>query len=239
MWGILLASAVAGERPHIPEPMVFDLVRGLGARAGEIEGNTLGEVDVKGGEVSWAPEVEMALHDNVAVELELPMSGATLKAVKGAFQVTFNVPTPWFIHGAQAITEHYVAGGHEFTGLYLWGIAPKGRFSLLGMSGVRSFDGPDTPRHLEAVQNTSAFVSMGEQLALGVETNLFVDGKNTPSWLAMPQAHVRVLPGLAFQIGAGGRSDQGAFSPAVAGRLIVDGQVGGRRARGVEVVRAD
>lgn len=35
---------MAGGGPEIPEPMVFDLVRGLGALKGEIEVNALGQI---------------------------------------------------------------------------------------------------------------------------------------------------------------------------------------------------
>ena len=51
--------------PIIPEPMVFDLVRPLGALKGELEGNTLVEIplaqtDPSDPSVFWAPEVEAA-----------------------------------------------------------------------------------------------------------------------------------------------------------------------------------
>lgn len=75
--------------PRIPEPMVFDLVRPLGARRGEVEFNTLGLVpltrktrkvddvtdllglvrrspDTQG--VEWAPEAEFVLTDGIALE---------------------------------------------------------------------------------------------------------------------------------------------------------------------------
>jgi hypothetical protein len=62
--------------PIIPEPMVFDMVRPLGARRGELEVNVLGLVPLKrdGGApaIEWAPEVEWAIRDGFAVEFELP-----------------------------------------------------------------------------------------------------------------------------------------------------------------------
>jgi hypothetical protein len=45
---------------HIPEPMIFDLVRGLGARRGEFEVNVLTQVplnDTRSRAVEWAPEI--------------------------------------------------------------------------------------------------------------------------------------------------------------------------------------
>lgn len=62
--------------PRIPEPMVFDL------------------------------EIEYALTDGLAVELELPMENISVEAYKVAGQTTFG--TLWnhrFIHGAQAIAQ--------------------------------------------------------------------------------------------------------------------------------------
>jgi len=49
---------------HIPEPLMFDLVRGLGARQGELEVNSLADFPLnytttRG--IDWAPEVEYAL----------------------------------------------------------------------------------------------------------------------------------------------------------------------------------
>src|SRR5690606_33047962 len=74
-----------GSAPHIPEPLAFDLVRGLGARKGELEVNVLLEVPV-GGVPHWAPEVEWALADGAALELELPIRGTELEAIKFASQ---------------------------------------------------------------------------------------------------------------------------------------------------------
>lgn len=68
---------------HIPEPLVFDLVRGLGARRGELEINVLGQFPVGGSnnrKIHWAPEVEGAVTDGIALELELPFEGSELEA---------------------------------------------------------------------------------------------------------------------------------------------------------------
>src|SRR5690606_10266294 len=56
-----------------PEPMIYDLVRGLDAEAGELEINALVRIhpDRDGARLSYAPEVELALLDGFAVELEL------------------------------------------------------------------------------------------------------------------------------------------------------------------------
>jgi hypothetical protein len=59
----------------IPEPLNFDLVRGLGARQGELEINSLADFPLNNTSnrgVEWAPEIEYALFNNFAIELEFP-----------------------------------------------------------------------------------------------------------------------------------------------------------------------
>lgn len=43
-----VCPAHAGDYPDVPEPMVFDMVRPLGARAGELEVNTLAQTRLSG-----------------------------------------------------------------------------------------------------------------------------------------------------------------------------------------------
>ena len=80
---------------HIPEPMVFDLVRGLGAGKGEFEANVLAEFPLDrtaSREIEWAPEVEYAFADGLALEFELPFEDGELEGYKGAFQWTIGRP---------------------------------------------------------------------------------------------------------------------------------------------------
>src|SRR5688572_24541264 len=66
----------------IPEPLAFDLVRGLGAARGELEVNTLGVVSLRRPGIHWAPEVEYAFLDGHAFELELPFANQRFGGVK-------------------------------------------------------------------------------------------------------------------------------------------------------------
>ena len=50
-------------RIDFPEPMVFDMVRGLGAEQGEVEVNTLVLVPTDPAAAIWAPEIEAAVAD--------------------------------------------------------------------------------------------------------------------------------------------------------------------------------
>ena len=71
-----------------PEPMVFDMVRGLGAEKGEVEVNTLVLVPTSPVAAWWAPEIEAAVVDNFALEFEVGLRNIDLEALKFAFQGT-------------------------------------------------------------------------------------------------------------------------------------------------------
>jgi len=103
---------VSGEEngPQVPEPMVFDLIRPLGAKRGEAEVNVLGLIPLRqrsgtvddvpdplglvrrspdSQEFEWAPESELALMDGFAVEVEFPLENSHLESYKAAAQLTF------------------------------------------------------------------------------------------------------------------------------------------------------
>lgn len=110
--------------------MVFDLVRPLGVRRGELEINTLGIVPFRrttssveglfpssegteedppatkrrGPGIEWAPEIEFAPLNNFALEFELPFADGTLAEYKAGAQWSFS-PTAngLFIDGIQGL----------------------------------------------------------------------------------------------------------------------------------------
>jgi hypothetical protein len=90
---LMITPAQATVAPDIAEPMVFDLVRPLGARRGELEINALAQRNLSGPEkaVEWAPEIELAVADGFAIELELPLSGMHVTDYKVGLQGTFGV----------------------------------------------------------------------------------------------------------------------------------------------------
>ena len=93
-----MASAFLGDAalasdayPDVPEPMIFDMMRPLGAKRGELEVNTLATVPLSGDDdaVHWAPEIEYAFADGFAIEGELPFVNGRLAELKLGLQASF------------------------------------------------------------------------------------------------------------------------------------------------------
>ncbi len=213
--------------PSIPEPMVFDLVRGLGADRGEFEVNVLslfpvnrsratsatsfdpfgpaaGSLD-RGG-IEWAPEVEYALCDGFAVEFELPFEGSELEAYKFAAQLTFGTAfNDKFIHGGQTIVEpHTDFEIWELTFLYLAGVELSDRWSALGMIGVR----PQISNHsggdpVDGILNLTIFADVTHRMTCGLESNFVFGESDRTSLLLMPQVDVEITDHLELQCGIG------------------------------------
>lgn len=237
---------VSGEErgPRIPEPMVFDLVRPLGAKRGEWEANTLAlfplrprsrpvdntpdplglvrrSRDRRG--VEWAPEIEYAFADGSALELELPMEDAALEAFKVAGQTTFGTAFGHrFIHGAQAIVQ-YDRNPAVWTAtlLYLAGWRVDETWSVFGMAGPRGEAAGAVPaRRAEWLTNLSLFADLTPRWVAGLEMNLSQVVGGDTSVLIMPQLHYEVGPHWMFQAGAGVRVTTHLALPEIGLRLI-------------------
>lgn len=151
-------ASSAAQGPHVPEPMVFDLVRPLGARKGELEINVLGIAPLtrsrsgssRAGDelglvplsedrskLEWAPEIEFALWDGFAVEFEFPFEGSKLEELKMGVQWTAGTAFDGhFIHGFQGLVERAIQSTTtSWTGLYLAAMRLSSRWSALGMWG--------------------------------------------------------------------------------------------------------
>jgi hypothetical protein len=207
--------------------MVFDLVRGLGAQKGELEVNVLAVAPLKGSdprEVEWAPEVEGALFDGFALELELPFEGSELEAVKLAAQGTFGTAFEnRFIHGTQVIAERFRHGGEwELTFLYVPGIRFDRVWSALFMLGFRTTVGSeDDETHTDALLNFSLFADVGLHTSLGLETNYASElGGEDASLLLMPQVHHEITDHFMVQAGIGVRFVPDEALPEAGARVI-------------------
>lgn len=219
-----LPGLFPGRGPHIPEPMLFDLVRGLGARAGELEVNVLLEAAIRDPmHLDWAPEIEWAPVDDFAVELELPHVDERLESLKLAAQWTAPGATHNFIHGVQVLGELFVDHWVPVvTATYLAG-GRTGSVSLFSMVGVRA-RATSLEQHgaWEAVVNPSVYLDLHESVTTGVEGNVAVALDGSAIVRLVPQVHWQVAREFRFQLGAGAALDHGSWSPFVATRLIVE-----------------
>lgn len=237
---------VSGEErgPRIPEPMVFDLVRPLGAKRGEWEVNTLALIplhrksetiddvqdplglvrrssDKQG--VEWAPEIELVLADGIAVEFELPMENTTLEAYKFAGQWTFGTAfNHRYIHGAQTIIQYNIDPKRWTTTLlYIGGGRLDRTWSILGMVGARGItNGAHGGSEVEILSNVTLFADITERLVGGLETNLNQVVGGDLSLLVMPQLHYEMAKHWMIQAGGGAQFTSEFILPQIGFRLI-------------------
>lgn len=211
-------------KARIPEPMVFDLVRSLGARAGELEANTLFQIDLRPGapEFRFAPEMEWAPFDGFALELELPFVEERLVAWKTGVQWTAPSPVEAFAHGVQLLGEISVDGeSRDATALYLAGLR-RGRASFFTMLGGRLGEHGPGETLGAFLWNPSVYWDFREWLSLGFETNVAIDERAHVSLRLLPQAHWQLGDNLRIQFGGGASYFVDRWSPAFATRLIVE-----------------
>jgi hypothetical protein len=219
---ILPTPTLANDAPKIPEPMIFDMVRPLGAKRGELEANTLVERNLSGPEraVEWAPEIEYALFDGFAIEAELPIEGTTITDYKMGLQGTFGTfANGKGIHGVQYLgLYNRLDQRWESTLVYIVGFRLSERWSTLSMIGVGdvTFTGP-SERNL--IVNHSTFFDIDETTHVGVEINTRRGGD--PYTLVMPQAQFSFGKGLSLQSGLGiVRAEGEPWRPRAGARLI-------------------
>lgn len=198
----------------VPEPLMFDLVRGLGARQGELEINTLADFPLNNNSlrgVEWAPEVEYALFNNFAIEVEFPFEDGELEAYKMAVQWTMGVSeNNKFIHGIQVIAETLRFDDlTEFSFLYVPAYRFNNIWSTIGLFGVMLETGADAADKKNTILlNASLFANINETTVIGLELNntdptLQKIDDNEMSLLILPQAHYEFDSGWAFQVGFG------------------------------------
>lgn len=236
-WGAEDASA-EDDKPRIPEPMVFDLMRPLGAHANEAEVNILGlfpfgspgqnfapepdALGLPGVHPEWAPELEYVPLDGLALELELPFQDATLAAYKGGLQWTLGRAFGnALIHGLQLIVQYDRQPASWLPTLtHIMGVRIDRVWSLLTMAGLRGITGRSQNGSLEGILNASVFADVAPEWTLGVETNLALAGSGQFDWLLMPQMQWEITDHVMLQGGVGARVANGGSAAEAAIRLI-------------------
>lgn len=202
-----IAQSLASDTPRIPEPMVFDLLRPLGARAGEREVNVLAvRPGRSGAPTSWAPELEYAYADGQSLEIELPVEDSRLVAYKFALQGTLGTGAEGrFIHGWQVIGlyDRELAKTQNAL-LYIAGYRLASRWSVLGLVGIEKVGVKDVgPTTL--LVNPTLFYDVDPLTVIGVEINLRqgIALDDTTRCLIIPQVHRRLTEATTIQIGVG------------------------------------
>jgi hypothetical protein len=209
---------------HVPEPMVFDLVRGLGAHRGEFEVNVLSQFPINrrnARTIDWAPEVEYAIIDGLGLELELPFKDDHLEAIKLAAQMTFSslFRRP-FLHGVQVIGEYLrTEEAVEVAALYVPAFRFHEHLSGLAMIGVRTEFGGEAERPETFLLNGTLFLEESRESAAAVELN-FAATRDTHTLLVMPQIMHEITENWTIQAGAGVELGEAEKNWIAAARLI-------------------
>ncbi|MCU0227446.1 MAG: hypothetical protein MUF01_07380 [Bryobacterales bacterium] len=184
----------ASSRLKIPEPMVFDLVRPLGALKGELEVNSLFKISEFGGHpvLQWAPEIEYTFADGWGIEFELPAENSILEAYKLAIQGKFKrLSTRSTLQGWQGIYEwDRINGSPQLDLLHLFGWQIHSDWSFFSMNGVRRFAAPR--RDFGYLGNHTVFRRFSSRFELGLETNTQATPSAPVRFMAMPQILWRV-----------------------------------------------
>jgi len=213
-------GTLASGAPRIPEPMVYDLVRPLGAVKGELEINSLFVRPLRRNRsLEWAPEIEYTFARGYGIELEIPMEGSRQESWKAAIQGTIGLSHRGkTIHGWQALSERW---SHEERGkvdlLYLTGTRWHNRWSTFTMLGHR-LEAENNRRNAGLVWNQSVFFHRSKKLNIGLESNWAAPAVRNGYWLAVPQVTWRKSR-YNIQIGAGSRLAEKRIKPVAAWRI--------------------
>ncbi len=196
-------AAHSDRRLKIPEPMVYDLVRPLGVKKGDLEINALVDINQQTNDASWAPEVEYGLADDLAVELELPFENASHERYKVAIQKTLGIYNHLgMANGWQAfidLNKHTKTLSGDAT--YIHAIKWADHWSSLSMLGLR-VNGINRSTDIEYLLNNTVFYDVSPRLTFGLELNQEVSTGGTWRYRVTPQLHYDVNQEYTVQAGA-------------------------------------
>ncbi len=225
-----MASAFLGDvalasdaYPDVPEPMIFDMMRPLGAKRGELEVNTLATVPLSGDDdaVHWAPEIEYAFADGFAIEGELPFVNGRLAELKLGLQASFGTTGGGRTgHGVQYLGI-YDRRAKQYRSSFAYMAAHRynNRWSSVTMAGLADVKLSSGHGRNGVILNHSAFYDSREGQVLGLEINY--QGGSEGGLLLMPQLHQQLGGNFAMQAGLGAERPRGdVFRPTAGLRII-------------------
>jgi len=191
--------------PVIPEPMIFDMMRPLGAQQGEMEVNALAMTTspFRPRAAEWAPEVEYAFADGKAIEFELPFNGAKLEAFKLGLQAAFGASADGrSAHGVQYLGIYdRETGRYSNSLLYMAGHRFDARWSMMNMVGVDDIALKRRNGRNALLLNHATFYDVAAGTIAGVELN--VAGGRERLVRVAPQLHQRLAAKVNVQAAAG------------------------------------
>lgn len=208
--------------PHIPEPMVFDMMRPLGAKQGELEANVLTTTPWSGkdGNTHWAPEVEYTFADGLAIEFEFPAENSRLAEFKLGLQATFGTFNGGrSVHGAQYLGI-YDRHKHRYSNSFVYTLGHRfnQRWSSMSMLGVSDLSLSSNDRN-NPILNHALFYEATQSTTLGLEVNYL--GGRDGHLLLMPQLHQKLTHNINLQLGVGlNRERSESAQPELGIRLI-------------------
>lgn len=208
--------------PHIPEPMVFDMMRPLGAKQGELEANVLATTPWSGkdGNTEWAPEVEYAFADGLAIEFEFPAENSRLAEFKLGLQATFGTLNGGrSVHGAQYLGI-YDRHKHRYSNSFVYTLGHRfnERWSSMSMLGISDLSLSSNDRN-NPILNHALFYQATQSTTLGVEVNYLAGSEG--HLLLMPQLHQKLSHSMNLQVGVGLNRERGeSAQPELGIRLI-------------------
>lgn len=186
----------------IPEPMVYDLVRPLGVRQGDMEINALGDYNPYTGDINWAPELEYGLADDLAIEIELPFQDASHERYKLAIQQTLTVDVAQgMANGWQTfvdVNKHTKALSADAT--YIHALKWADQWSSLSMLGVRVHN-INRSAQVDYLLNNTVFYDVSSRLTLALELNQEISTGGTWRYRLTPQMHYDASQYYTVQMG--------------------------------------
>ena len=186
----------------IPEPMVYDLVRPLGVKKGDMEVNALVDINQHTGDASWAPEIEYGLADDLGIELELPFENLSHERYKVAIQKTLGIYKHiGMANGWQAfldLNKHTKTLSGDAT--YIHAIKWADSWSSLSMLGLR-VHGLNRSAKVEYLLNNTVFYDVSPRLTLGLELNHEVSTGGSWRYRLTPQLHYDINQQYTVQAG--------------------------------------
>lgn len=204
---------------HVPEPLFFDLVRGLDSRKGDAEVNFLSSFNNK---FNFAPEVEIAIKDGTAIEFELPTEDLRLSSYKLAFQQKI-FSNKKAIGGFQAIYElNKNLNESEYFILPILGAKLNEHISVLSISGLAARFNKNHQIKPFIIANNNIFYEANNKTVFGLEINKNISFESEKKFeiRILPQIHRKIGQNYGCQLGAGVELISGKVYPVLALRLI-------------------